>query len=63
MGIEVRDVSKRFGDFQALKNISLSVPDGELLALLGPSGSGKDDIASHDCRAGLPGYRIGSFER
>src|SRR5215510_10933314 len=44
MGIEVRDVSKRFGNFQALKSISLSVPDGELLALLGPSGSGKTTL-------------------
>ena len=44
MGIEVRNVSKRFGAFDALKNIDLSVPDGELLALLGPSGSGKTTL-------------------
>src|SRR6187402_598733 len=44
MGIEVRNVSKRFGTFQALKDIDLTVPDGELLALLGPSGSGKTTL-------------------
>jgi sulfate/thiosulfate transport system ATP-binding protein len=44
MGIEIRNVSKSFGDFQVLKNIELSVPDGELLALLGPSGSGKTTL-------------------
>jgi sulfate transport system ATP-binding protein len=44
MGIEVRNVSKKFGAFQALKDINLSVPDGELLALLGPSGSGKTTL-------------------
>src|SRR4030095_13771276 len=44
MGIEVRNVSKSFGSFQALKNINLSVPDGELLALLGPSGSGETTL-------------------
>jgi sulfate transport system ATP-binding protein len=44
MGIEVRNVSKRFGSFEALKSIDVSVPDGELLALLGPSGSGKTTL-------------------
>jgi sulfate/thiosulfate transport system ATP-binding protein len=42
--ISVRDVTKRFGDFQALDAISLDVPDGSLTALLGPSGSGKSTL-------------------
>ena len=41
MSIEVQQVSKRFGDFVALKDVSFSVPPGELVALLGPSGGGK----------------------
>jgi sulfate/thiosulfate transport system ATP-binding protein len=44
MGIEIRNVSKRFGNFDVLKNIELTVADGELLALLGPSGSGKTTL-------------------
>jgi sulfate transport system ATP-binding protein len=44
MAIEVQDVSKRFGDFVALDNVSLTVPDGSLTALLGPSGGGKSTL-------------------
>jgi sulfate transport system ATP-binding protein len=44
MAIEVRDVSKRFGDFVALESVSLSVGTGVLVALLGPSGSGKSTL-------------------
>jgi sulfate transport system ATP-binding protein len=41
MAIDVRNVSKGFGNFVALNNVSFTVPPGELVALLGPSGGGK----------------------
>jgi sulfate transport system ATP-binding protein len=44
MGIEVKNISKRFGDFVALDNVSLDFPSGELTALLGPSGCGKTTL-------------------
>ena len=44
MSISVQNLSKRFGDFVALKNISLEVPSDSLTALLGPSGSGKTTL-------------------
>ena len=53
--IELKDVDKFFGDFQALKNINLNVEVGEKVVVCGPSGSGKstmirciNHIESHD---------------
>jgi sulfate transport system ATP-binding protein len=44
MSIELRRVSKRFGDVNAVQNVSFTVQEGELLALLGPSGGGKTTV-------------------
>ena len=53
--IELNNVDKFFGDFQALKNINLNVDVGEKVVVCGPSGSGKstmirciNHIESHD---------------
>ncbi|MGV3564808.1 MAG: sulfate/molybdate ABC transporter ATP-binding protein, partial [Nocardioides sp.] len=44
MSIDITGVSKRYGDFVALEGIDLSLPRGQLTALLGPSGGGKTTL-------------------
>ena len=59
MSIEIRNVSKQFGDFQALRDVSLDIKSGELIALLGPSGCGKTTLLR--IIAGLESPDVGSI--
>jgi sulfate/thiosulfate transport system ATP-binding protein len=58
MRIDINAISKRFGDFTALDDVTLEVPEGSLTALLGPSGSGKSTLLR--IIAGLEGPDVGS---
>jgi glutamate transport system ATP-binding protein len=42
--VEIADVQKHYGDFQALKDINLTVNRGEVVVVIGPSGSGKSTL-------------------
>src|SRR5213595_417150 len=42
--IEVREITKKFGDFTAVDGISFSVEHGEIFGLLGPNGAGKSTL-------------------
>jgi sulfate/thiosulfate transport system ATP-binding protein len=44
MQIELRDISKTIGTYEALRHINLTIPDGSLVVILGPSGSGKTTL-------------------
>jgi sulfate transport system ATP-binding protein len=44
MSIEIKGINKNFGDFVALRDVSLNIPTGQLTALLGPSGGGKSTL-------------------
>ena len=55
--ITVRDMSKMFGDFEALRDINLDIRRSEVLCLIGPSGSGKSTLLR--CLNFLEAYDIG----
>ena len=60
MSISVRNVSKNFGTFEALRDVSVDIPSGSLTALLGPSGGGKSTLLR--IIAGLESPDLGTVE-
>ncbi|MDD3269488.1 MAG: ABC transporter ATP-binding protein [Syntrophomonadaceae bacterium] len=44
MGIELREITQKYGELTAVNNVNLFIEDGEMLALLGPSGCGKTTL-------------------
>jgi ABC-type polar amino acid transport system ATPase subunit len=58
--INIRNVTKRFGERTILDNISLTIPPGETVALLGPSGGGKSTLLR--CLNGLNTFDAGEIE-
>ena len=55
--LEVNSLSKRFGGFTALKDVSFSVRAGERIGVLGPNGSGKSTLTN--CITGLVSHEAG----
>ena len=48
-GLSISSVTKRFGDTEVLKGVTLEIEEGEILALLGPNGAGKTTLISAIC--------------
>ena len=53
--IEVRNISKSFGEKVALDNVSLEIPEGKIFGLLGPNGAGKSTLIRIINRITIPG--------
>jgi ABC-type nitrate/sulfonate/bicarbonate transport system ATPase subunit len=57
--IEVKDFTKKYGDYTAVDQISFSVKEGEIFGLLGPNGAGK--TSTLECLEGLRKPGVGSL--
>lgn len=57
--VELKDVNKWYGDFHVLKDVNLSVKEGERIVISGPSGSGKSTLIR--CINGLEQHQAGDI--
>ena len=60
--IETENLTKKFGDFIAVDNLSLTIEKGEIFGLLGPNGAGKTTTIKMLAMIGLSTYLFGSVE-
>lgn len=58
--ISIQSLEKHYGDFHALKDVNLEVPDGQTLVICGPSGSGKSTLIR--CMNGLESFTSGDID-
>ena len=47
--IEIKDIHKRYNDLEVLKGISVSIDKGEVISIIGPSGTGKSTFLRYLC--------------
>jgi ABC-type sugar transport system ATPase subunit len=59
-GIEIRDLSKNYGETRAIRSMTLAIPDGTFCVLLGPSGCGKSTTLN--CVSGLEDVTSGTIK-
>jgi ABC-type sugar transport system ATPase subunit len=60
-GLELRNIRKSFGPVEVIRDVSLSIREGEFVVLVGPSGCGKSTLLR--CIAGLESISSGTFEQ
>ena len=65
LAVEVSNLSKRYGDVEAVKGVTFDVGRGEIFALLGPNGAGKSTTIKMLCTLALPSSgtaKVGGFD-
>ena len=57
MYVELKNINKTYGSYQASKNVNFGIEKGKLIGLLGTKWKRKNNHSSNDCRSGNSGQR------